>query len=171
MEIDISILYKEYYKALYRYIYMMTLNSFDTEDILQNVFIKAMKGLRGFRGDSSIKTWLFTIARNECLDHLSKNRKEIQTDHIDILASSNYLEEKAVMKEAVLNIIMYIKSREEPVKSLLFLRLVEEKSFVEIGKIIGKSDVWCRINFFRAKKVLVELLEDSENAEGKCDER
>lgn len=50
MENDISVLYKEYHKDLYGYIYMITLNSFDTEDILHNVFLKAMKGLETFRG-------------------------------------------------------------------------------------------------------------------------
>jgi RNA polymerase sigma factor (sigma-70 family) len=170
MENDISILYKEYYKDLYGYIYMITLDSFDTEDVLHNVFLKAMKGLETFRGDSSLKTWLFTIARNECLNYMEKNKREVQTEDIDISIGVGNFEDKLVQRESVHRILQYIRSKEEPIRSLLILRLIEERSFVEIGRILGKTDVWCRINFFRTKKILIDLLENNEEAEGKRDE-
>lgn len=160
MEFDICVLYKKYYKDIYKYIYVMTLNSYDTEDILQNVFLKAMKGIKTFRGDSTVKTWIFTIARNECLNYIAKNKREIQLDAVEIPIITDDIEEKMLQKESVDLVLQYIQSREEPIKSLLILRLIEEKSFTQIGKIINKSDVWCRVNFFRTKKELIDLLED-----------
>lgn len=71
-------------------------------------------------------------------------------------------DEKVLQQEAVEQVLKYIQSKEEPVKSLLILRLLEERSFVEIGTIIHKTDVWCRINFFRHKKKIAELLEEFE---------
>ncbi|GFH93348.1 RNA polymerase sigma factor YlaC [Lachnospiraceae bacterium] len=56
---DIEDLYSEYYQELYKYIYLMTLNKYDTEDILHNTFIKVMKGIKSFKNQSTIKTWLF----------------------------------------------------------------------------------------------------------------
>lgn len=167
MDIDICVLYKNYYKDLYKYIYVMTLNSYDTEDILQNVYLKAMKGLKTFRGDSTVKTWMFTIARNECLNYIAKNKREIYLDTIEIPITMNDIEQTMLQKESVDLVLQYIQSREEPIKSLLLLRLIEEKSFIQIGKIINKSDVWCRVNFFRTKKELVDLLEDNLKMEDK----
>ncbi len=170
MENDISVLYKEYYKDLYGYIYMITLNTFDTEDILHNVFLKVMKGLGTFRGDCSLKTWLFTIARNECLNYMEKNKREVQMEDINISIGVGDFEDKLVQRESVHRILQYIRSREEPVRSLLILRLIEERSFVEIGRILDKTDVWCRITFFRTKKILIELLENNDEAEGERNE-
>ena len=170
MENDISVLYKEYYKDLYGYIYMITLNTFDTEDILHNVFLKAMKGLGTFRGDCSLKTWLFIIARNECLNYMEKNKREVQMEDINISIGVGDFEDKLVQRESVHRILQYIRSREEPVRSLLILRLIEERSFVEIGRILDKTDVWCRITFFRTKKILIELLENNDEAEGRRNE-
>ena len=165
MEFDICVLYKRYYKDLYKYIYVMTLNSYDTEDILQNVFLKAMKGLKTFRGDSTIKTWFFTIARNEYLNYIAKNKREICLDTVEIPIITDDIEQKMLQKESVDLVLQYIQSKEEPIKSLLVLRLIEEKSFTQISKIINKSDVWCRVNFFRTKKELIDLLEDNYNME------
>ena len=162
MERDIGIWYERYYKDLYQYIYVMTLSSFDTEDILHNVFVKAMKGIRFFRGDSTAKTWLFTIARNECINYIKKNRKEVCVEDVAIKIKTMGTDDKVLQKEAVDRILEYIQSKEEPVKSLLILRLLEERSFVEIGTIIHKTDVWCRTNFFRNKKKIAELLEKFE---------
>ena len=161
MENDIYVLYKRYYKDLYKYIYVMTLNSYDTEDILQNAFLKAMKGIETFRGDSTVKTWLFTIARNECLNYIAKNKREIHLDAIEMLITTDDIDKKLLQKEFVNQVLQYIQSMEEPIKSLLILRLIEERSFIQIGKIINKSDVWCRVNFFRTKKKLVDLIEDN----------
>lgn len=75
---DIIELYNEYYRELYNYIYMITLNIYDSEDIVQYTFFKALKGLKKFRGDSNIKTWLFQIARNECANYYrKKDRKSV----------------------------------------------------------------------------------------------
>lgn len=64
----------------------------------------------------------------------------------------NSVEEKVLNQQAIEQVMRFIHSNKEPVRSLLILRLIEEKSFVEIGNIINKSDTWCRVTFFRAKK-------------------
>ncbi|WMC94369.1 RNA polymerase sigma factor [Kineothrix sp. MB12-C1] len=159
---DVGALYKNYYKDLYRYIYFMTFNNHDTEDILQNVFIKVMRGKDCFRGDSHIKTWIFSIAHNECINYLNRKRKIIHIENLDvsIICANNNIEEKILNREAVDIVMGFIQSCEEPVRSLLILRLIEEKSFMEIGNIINRSDTWCRVTFFRTKKNLISVLDE-----------
>lgn len=65
-------LFKE---RLYWQIRRMALNHDDTDDILQNTFIKAWTGLDSFRGEARLSTWLYRIATNETLNHLERNKK------------------------------------------------------------------------------------------------
>ena len=58
------------------------------------------------------------------------------------------------------SILTYIHTLEEPKKSLMILRLLEELSFVEISHIIEKSDTWCRVTFMRIKSSMLKELED-----------
>lgn len=69
-------MYKAYAKRLYWHIRRLVLNHDDTDDILQDVFVKAWKGLRNFRGDAQLYTWLYRIASNESMTFLSKSSKK-----------------------------------------------------------------------------------------------
>jgi RNA polymerase sigma-70 factor (ECF subfamily) len=68
-----SILSK-YQKRLYWHIRKMVIDHDDTDDILQNTFIKAWRNLEGFREDAQLYTWLYRIATNECLTFLNKKK-------------------------------------------------------------------------------------------------
>ena len=66
-------------KPLFSYIYRMVTLRQDAEDLLQDVLVRVLKGLPGFRGDARFKTWLFGIATHVCLDHLrSKKRWRVE---------------------------------------------------------------------------------------------
>lgn len=128
----------------------MTLNNHDTEDVLHNVFSKVMKSKGRYRGDSRVKTWLFSIAHNECINYLNKSRRLVPSESfaISIVCESSMVEKNMLQKEEIGQVMHFIQTCREPVRSLLILRLIEEKSFAEIGGIIGKSDTWCRVTFF-----------------------
>jgi RNA polymerase sigma-70 factor (ECF subfamily) len=65
---------RKYQKRLYWHIRKMVIDHDDTDDILQNTFIKAWKNLEGFREDAQLYTWLYRIATNECLTFLNKKK-------------------------------------------------------------------------------------------------
>jgi len=159
-EEDIGDLYKRYYKDIYRYVYILTLNPDDTEDILQNVFLKVIKNMKSFRGKSSVKTWLFTIARNESLNYMAKNKRKAAAADISqiTITVSDHMDEKLLQQEEIRAVIRFIQNQGEPAKSLLILRLLEERSFAEISGVLGQSDTWCRVNFFRLKKKMADAL-------------
>ena len=72
-------------KRLYGLVYNMTSNHEDTNDLLQDVFSKAYKAIRGFRGKSSFYTWIHTIAVNMTLNFLKKRgrRYHLSLDDVD----------------------------------------------------------------------------------------
>ncbi len=157
---DVELLYRQYYADVYRYISLIQYASSDVEDIVQNTFIKAMRGIADFRGYSSIRTWLFTIARNESISYSKKKGGDVPLDNMRDFNQYISIDETVCNKEAVDVIMKYMKCCAEPKRSLLALRLIGEKSFVEIGEILGKSDTWCRVTFLRAKSEIIGKLEE-----------
>lgn len=155
---DVEALYRLHYQALCRYALVLCGNPAEAEDAVQNAFVRAMHALPGFRGDSSVRTWLFSITRNECLRQIGR-RPPGQETQTDVLEGAVYIEETVCDREAARVVLRYIAACEEPKKSLLALRLIGEKSFVEIGAVLNKSDTWCRVTFMRAKNELLAQLE------------
>ena len=73
-EKSLEILIKRYLKPIYSFVYRYVNNSQDTEDITQEVFVKAWRNLKKFNQQKSFKTWIFSIAKNTSVDHLRKKR-------------------------------------------------------------------------------------------------
>lgn len=70
-------------KPLFGYIYRMVMLRQDAEDLLQDVLVRVLEGIRTYRGDARFKSWLFGIATHVCLDHLrSKKRWRVEAQLI-----------------------------------------------------------------------------------------
>jgi len=74
-------LYKE---RLYWHIRKIVISHDDTDDVLQNTFIKIYKNIKNFKGDSKLFSWMYRIATNEAITHVNKNAKRLQTTNEDI---------------------------------------------------------------------------------------
>lgn len=66
--------FKKYKNKVYGLALSITHNEKDAEDILQNTFFKIIKNIKGFRGESSLSTWIYKIAYNETLMYLRKKK-------------------------------------------------------------------------------------------------
>ena len=82
---------KKYQEKLYWHIRRMVVEHEDANDVLQNMFVKAWKGLDNFREDSQLYTWLYRIATNECLTFLEQQKKRSSVSLSDV---ENGLENK-----------------------------------------------------------------------------
>ena len=97
-------LVREYQEPLYWQIRKMVLIHDDADDVLQNTFIKAWSAIDSFRGESRLQTWLFRIAINESLNHLSKKKQVLSLEQgdmnfADMLASDSYFDGDEVQKQ------------------------------------------------------------------------
>ena len=81
-------LYALYRADLYRYLCRLTRDSAAAEDLLSETFLRALKGAVTFRGESGVKTWLFTIARNAWCESLRRQHPTVSTDE---LVTAQYL--------------------------------------------------------------------------------
>ncbi len=151
---DINELYDMYAKDIYKFIMSITLNHEIAEDIMQSTFVSAIKSIGTFKGHSSIKTWLFGIAKNEYYTYLRKNPKNLKLEDINEIY---YIQEN---KELYMSIMKKIQELKEPQKQIVILRIINDMSFKEIGEVVGKSENYCRVNFFREKQKLWEGIKD-----------
>lgn len=149
---DIRKLYDLYSKDIYKFVISLTLNHEASEDIMQNTFVSAIKSLKTFKGNSSVKTWLLGIAKNEYYTYIRKNPMSIQLDEIGEIS---YNQDK---RETYMSMMEEIQKLQEPQKQIVILRLINELTFKEIGSIIDKSENYCRVSFFREKQKLWEVL-------------
>ncbi len=71
----LRLMMRTFQQVLYKHIRRMVVDHDASDDLLQMTFIKAWQNLGHFRGDSRLKTWLYTIASNQCLSYLKKKRR------------------------------------------------------------------------------------------------
>ncbi len=157
---DFDEIYRRYAADVYRYLLRLCGNEQLAQDILQDTMLRALTEFGTFRGGCTIKTWLCTIARNLWLDHCKRaETRNLPLDAVPDAPDTENLEARLSDKMQALEIHRMLHRLAEPYREIFSLRIFAELSFKEIGAVFGKTENWARVTFFRAKKQLIELLE------------
>ncbi|MCI8397003.1 MAG: sigma-70 family RNA polymerase sigma factor [Clostridia bacterium] len=156
-------LYKNYSMLVYNYLYSLSKDRELAEELTQETFYKAIKNIKKFEGNSKVSTWLCQIAKNEWRTYVAKESKIKQIpiedeNYIDKLILENTAETEVEEKEAVLNLYKEIHKLDQKTKEVIYLRIKGDLSFKEIGEILGESEEWARITYYRGKIKLKEEL-------------
>jgi len=166
---DFPEIYAAYWPKIARYLIRMVGDS-EAEDLTQEVFIKVGQAMPGFRGESSLSTWLYRIATNAAFDRLrSPSFQNQQVDHPieeegderDACFWENQppLEQQLVKHEMGACILDYLARLPENYRSVLVLSDMEELSNGEIAEILGVTLGTVKIRLHRARACLREELE------------
>ena len=146
---SLKILIERYIRPIYNFVYHLSRNVNDAEDITQETFVKVWKNLKKYNPKQSFKTWIFSIAKNTSIDWLRKKRNLVFSD-FDTEDGNNYIEnttrdenalqdELAIIAEDKKFLSEALKKLSLIYQSILVLRYSEELTFKEIGDILGKS--------------------------------
>lgn len=158
---ELEELYQEIQPRIFAFFFVKTSSKELAEDLTQEVFYEAIKGLNSFSQKSTIQTWLFSIAKNRLKKHYRS--KKYKDNLHEILAKEEHPsttpEELLLIKEEKISIIEQINQLDELAKEIVTLRVYGELSFKEIGILIEKSENYARINFHRAKLKLQKEME------------
>jgi RNA polymerase sigma-70 factor, ECF subfamily len=147
-------------RAVYQLCYRFCRRHEDAADLTQEVFLRAYRGLRRFRGDASLSTWLHRIGVNVCLNHVSARRApETTLDAVPPIAAAGQdpaaafatSRESARVREAVARL-----PRKQ--RATLILRVYQELSHREIALALGTTVGAVKANFFHALGNLKKLL-------------
>lgn len=161
---DIEEIYNEYFDLVYRYLCSISGDAILAEDLTQETFYHAMKGIRKFRGECKISVWLCQIAKNLWYKELrSKNRDVISIDDMLFVPSNENIEEQYLINVDKISYFKALHHLDELSRELVYLRITGELSFSQIGEILGRSENWARVSFYRCKqKILKGIRENGE---------
>lgn len=147
-----SELYETYKKNIYSYLLKNTGHPQIAEELTHDTFIKAFKSLKKFRGESTLKTWLFTIARNTYRSYYKKNstRYEINNDLIDEQWADKNDDYKRLEQQVSISAILSKLSEKD--RMFILLRNQQGMSYREIGDITGDTEGAVKIGIYRARQ-------------------
>ncbi len=147
-------------RAVYQLCYRFVGNHEDASDLSQDVFLRAYRGLRSFRSQASIATWLYRIGVNVCLNRVGAKR--LQTESIEerqyIDARSESASERMLRDERAVRIRAAVAELPPKQRSVLVLRIYHEMSHQEIATIVGTSVGAVKANVFHALQNLKKRL-------------
>lgn len=147
-----------YNQQLYRQIRRMVYDHENTNDILQNTFIKAWINLDLFRGESRIATWLYRIAMNETLNFLQKNKETHSLDEdISSVAQRLTADEYFDGDETELQLQEAIASLPEKQRVVFTLRYFEEMKYEEMSKTLDTSIGALKASYHHAVKKICDF--------------
>ncbi|MGG3914309.1 sigma-70 family RNA polymerase sigma factor [Bacillus sp. es.034] len=153
---DKESVYQEYADFIFRYLVTLTHDPQSAEELTQETFYQAIKSINHFHdnGKAKFSTWLCSIAKNVWLQELNRERKKHRL--VESLGNEpapiNSLEEQYIQNEDKILFFKQAQQLSEKKRELLYLRLLGDLSFKEIGSILGETENWARVTFYRAKQ-------------------
>jgi len=152
-------LFYTYYKDVYNYILSLCKDPALSEELASDVFFEVVKSVGRFRGESDIKTWLFSIARYRWYSYLRrKNRRPQEESLTEFMAADDTpVEERLYDSIIAERIYGLIDEENERTRDIILMR-IDGYSFYEISKKHAISESSARVIFFRAKTKIKEIL-------------
>lgn len=151
-------LFKENAKLLYTYLYSLCRNESLAEELTQETFYKACLSIDRYNQACKFSTWLCQIGKHTYYQYLEKNKRTIHMEIPEELSITELsAERQALSRMELLDTLRNLHSLPEAMKEVVYLRSMGDLSFREIGDIMGKSENWARVTYFRAKTQLTEL--------------
>jgi len=148
-------LLKEFQRPLYNHIRTIVLNHDDTDDVLQNTFVKVFQNLNKFKGESKLFSWIYRIATNEALTFLNQKAKKngissetLQNKAFDNLKADVYFDGNEIQIKLQKAIIQLPEKQQLVFKMKYF----EELKYEEISEILGTSVGALKASYHHAVK-------------------
>ena len=156
-------LVREYQEPLYWQIRRMVVVHDDADDFLQNTFIKAWSAIDSFRGESRLQTWLFRIAINEALNHLSKKKQVLSLDQTDgsladMLASDSYFDGDEVQRQFQ----TAINTLPEKQRLVFNLKYFDEMKYEDMSSLLGTSIGALKASYHHAVRKISAFFDDND---------
>lgn len=157
-----NLLLKKYQQKIYWHIRRMVIDHDDTDDLVQEVFIKVWKNLANFRSDSQLYTWLYRIASNESITFLNrkKQRNNISLDEVSPELSASLTEGTYFNGDrAQLKLQQALLKLPEKQRLVFNMKYFDDLKYDEISEILGTSVGALKASFHLAvKKIEHHLL-------------
>lgn len=155
---QIEHLYVSYKRDVYQYLLSLTRDPHLSEDLLSDTFVRAIASIGNFKGKSSVKTWLFSIARHCWLQKLRKQKRDVEYNDLLGLYVSDHTAERVMTKETAERVRRLLSEKDERTRTIVHMR-IQGYSYWEIAQAVNISENAARVIDFRTKKWIKTVLE------------
>jgi RNA polymerase sigma-70 factor (ECF subfamily) len=151
-------IYNKYKKAMFNISYRLLNNLDDSNDVLQESFIKAFQNISKFENEVAFGSWLKRVVINHSIDILKKQKNNsISVDELDII---DEIDEPKDIKYDIEIVKKCIQELPDGYRIVLTLYLFEEYSHKEIASTLKISEGTSKSQYNRAKKKIIQLIQD-----------
>ena len=156
-------IYRQHAQTVYKFLLSQTRDPGLAEELTQEAFYQAVRSIDWFDGKCKVSVWLCQIAKHLWYQQLRKQKREapLSEEGVDVPLPS--AEEETLDRAGRLDLLRQVHSLPEPYREVVYLRAFGDLSFREIGDVLGKTETWARVTFYRGKEKL--------RSGGACDEK
>ena len=134
----------------------------DVDEVVQDTFVRAFASIDGFRGDSSLRTWLFTIARRLVLDRrraVRRRGEQVEVQETDVATEYDALD-GVVAEETRARMQQAMAALTPTQREVFVLRVSEGMSYREIAEAVDTTEGAARVHYHNAMRAIKEFLDD-----------
>ncbi len=169
-------LYEKYHHDVFKFLIYLTRNRELAEDLVHEVYVKVLRSYQNFKGESTEKTWLFSIAKNVAIDYFRKQsvRRKHAADHFDwekseLVGEAPSPDEFTVLNEQMQELLQALDTCTEDQKFVIHLRFLHDLSIIETAEILNWTESKVKTTQHRAIKALRRKLTTFPVERGKAD--
>ena len=151
---DMDAIYRSHAQTVYKFLLAQCRAPDLAEELTQETFYRAVCSIDRFDGSCKLSVWLCQSAKHLWYQHLRKRQKEtvpLETAPETPVPSA---EDGVLDQEGRLTLLRQIHRLPEPQREVIYLRAFGNLSFREIGDVLGKTENWTRVTFYRTKEKL-----------------
>ena len=166
---DMDAVYRQHAQTVFKYLMLLTHDADLAEELTQETFYQAVRSIDRFDESCKITTWLCAIAKNQYLAYMKKHARlqvdpdvNLMSDGAGMIRNTVSAEQEVLQQVGQMELLKKLHAFPEPGREVLYLRMFGNLSFREIGEVMGKTENWARVIFFRARTNLRKELEKDE---------
>lgn len=150
-------IYKENAQLVYRFLLTKCHNEHTAQDLTQETFLRAYQSIDRYNGTCKLSVWLCQIAKHLWYQYIEKQKHETAADFTDEdIVDTASLENHILSKYDLIEVLKELHKLPEHMREVIYLRMTSDLSFRDIGDILGKSENWARVTYFRGKEKLMK---------------
>ena len=152
----------EHAKKVYYFLLSLCHNPHTAQDLTQETFLRAYQSMNRFDGSCKLSVWLCQIAKHLWYQYLEKHKHEALKTQEDTAELTLDTETQVFAKYELIQVLKELHNLPEQMREVLYIKMSSELTFREIGEILGKSENWARVTYFRGKEKIMKGLMKNE---------
>lgn len=151
---DMEQVYRQHARTVYKFLLAQCRDEHLAEELTQETFYQAVRSIGRFDGSCRLSVWLCQIAKHLWYQHLRKRQRDPVPLESTLETSVPSAEDGVLEQEGRLSLLRQIHQLPELQREVVYLRAFGNLSFREIGDVLGKTENWARVTFYRSKEKL-----------------